>query len=144
MELLLNKYEVTDTENGVNLKEAWSGAKKGAEFEIRNIERNRTVKVKVYGGSMATVDEKCALYYLLSDAVDYMSAKAYKGIDDYLVNDLGYDEFIEDAYGYLKKNPELKRVGEGLKAQYNKACTLVGGADKLIDELEAFRKEYDY
>lgn len=143
MELLNGKFEVTFEDNA-SLRGGWDGAKQAEKYRIKFNETGRHCFIVIYGGSTANIDEKDALYYLLSDAVDYMGAKDYKGIENYLINDLGYDEFVEDAYGRLKKNPELKRVGESLRAQYNKACTLVGGADKLIDELEAFRNEYDY
>lgn len=142
MELLNGKFTVAVHNSNASLEGAWNGATQAKVFRIKFNETGKHCFVKMYGGSLARIDEKDALYCLLSESYDYHVFK--DNIEDWLVNDLGYEEYIEDRYGLMKKNPKLKSIEKTLKAQYNKACTLMGGADKIADEFEAFCKEYDY
>lgn len=143
MELLNNKFTVTFEDNA-SLANAWKGAKQAKKFRIKFNETGKHCYIVVYGGSMATIDEKDALYYLLSDAVDYINTRHYESISEYLVEEFGYDEYAEDAYGRLRKNPELTRLEKGLTNQYDKAFNIIGDDNKIIDLLDEFREEYDY
>ena len=144
MELLNGKFTVTFEDNA-SLRNGWDGAKQAKKYRIKFNETSKHCFVVVYGGSMAKIDEKDALYYLLEDAVTYKDANDYGNISDYLVSEFGYDEYVEDAYGYLKKNPELTKIEKGLREAYNKACNILhGGSDKIRDLLDEFIEEYDY
>jgi hypothetical protein len=93
---------------------------------------------------MANIDEKDALNCLLDDALTYKDAIHYGDISKYLVDEFGYEEYVEDARGFYMKNPALKVIENGLREQYNKACNILHGKAKIIDLLEEFREEYDY
>ena len=143
MELLNGKFEVTFEDNA-SLRNGWEGAKQAKKFRIKFNETGKHCFIVIYGGSMAKIDEKCVLYSLLSEAVDYSYGKDYEDFSEYLVSEFGYDEYTEDVYGRLRKNPELKRIENGLREQYNKACNILQGKAKIIDLLDEFREEYDY
>ena len=144
MELLNGKFEVTFEDNA-SLRNAWEGAKQAKKYRIKFNETNKYCYIVIYGGSMASIDEKDALYHLLDDAFTYKDAKDYGDISKYLVDMFGYDEYTEDVRGYYIKNPALKVIENGLREQYNKACNILhGGSDKIIDLLDEFREEYDY
>jgi len=144
MELLNGKFEVTFVAN-VSLRDAWEGAKQAKQFRIKFNETGEHCFVVVYGGSMASMDEKDALYCLLSEAFYYKNAKDYGDVSQYLVNEFGYDEYVEDARGCYIKNPALKVIENGLREQYNKACNILhGGSSKIRDLLDEFMEEYDY
>ena len=144
MELLNGKFEVTFEDNA-SLRNAWEGAKQAKKYRVKFNETGKYCYVVIYGGSMASLDEKDALYYLLDDALIYKYAKEYGNVSGYLVTEFGYDEYVEDVYGNLKKNPELKRVENGLRVQYDKVCNILnGGSYNIIDLLDEFREEYDY
>ena len=145
MESLLNgKFIVTLNNSNASLTGGWSGARQTRVYTVKCNETNKHCYVTVYGGSMATIDEKDALYYLLSDAVNYINARHYESISEYLVEEFGYDEYAEDVYGRLRKNPELTRLEKGLTNQYKKAFNIIGDDNKIIDLLDEFREEYDY
>ena len=143
MELLNGKFTVTFEDNA-SLRNGWKGAKQAKKYRVKFNETGKHCFIVIYGGSMASIDEKCALYHLLEDAITYKDANDYGNISDYLVSEFGYDEYVENAYGYLKKNPELTRVEKGLYEAYNKACNILHGSDKIRDLLEEFIEEYDY
>lgn len=143
MELLNGKFEVTFEDNA-SLRGGWDGAKQAEKYRIKFNETGKHCFIVIYGGSMANIDEKDALYSLLDEAFTYKDAKTYGDISEYLVNEFGYDEYTEDVYGCLRKNPELKRIENGLREQYNKACNILHGKAKIIDLLDEFRNEYDY
>lgn len=144
MELLNGKFEVTFEDNA-SLRNAWEGAKQAEKYRIKFNETGKHCFIVIYGGSMASIDEKDALYSLLDDACVYKDARDCGDISEYLVSEFGYDEYVEDYYGNLKKNPELKRVENGLREQYNKACNILNGSGyNIIDLLDEFREEYDY
>ena len=143
MELLNGKFEVTFEDNA-SLRGAWEGAKQAKKYRIKFNETNKYCFIVIYGGSMASIDEKDALYNLLDDAFTYKDAKAYGDVSQYLVDMFGYDEYVEDVYGNYKKNPELKRIENGLREQYNKVCNILHGKARIIDLLDEFREEYDY
>jgi len=143
MELLNGKFEVTFVAN-VSLRGAWEGAKQAKQFRIKFNETGEHCFVVVYGGSMANIDEKDALYCLLDDALTYKDAIHYGDVSKYLVDEFGYEEYVEDVYGDYEKNPELKRIENGLRKQYDKACNILHDKARIIDLLEEFREEYDY
>ena len=142
MELLNNKFTVTIDNPNASLTGGWNGAKRAKVFRIKFNETNKHCFVKVYGGSMARINKKDALYCLLSDATDFMDA--YGDVEQYLIDNFGYDEFVEDDYGNIKKNPELARVKKGLADQYKRAFNIIEDDDKIIDLYNEFREEYDY
>jgi hypothetical protein len=144
MELLNGKFEVTFEDNA-SLRNAWEGAKQAKRYRIKFNATGKHCFIVIYGGSTANIDEKDALYHLLDDAFTYKDGKEYRDFSEYLVNEFGYDEYIEDVYGNYKKNPELKRIENGLREQYNKACNILhGGVYHISDLLDEFREEYDY
>jgi hypothetical protein len=143
MELLNGKFEVTFEDNA-SLRNAWEGAKQAKKYRIKFNETGKYCFIVIYGGSMANIDEKDALNCLLDDALTYEDAKEYGDISQYLVDEFGYEEYVEDTYGYYIKNPALKRIENGLREQYSKACNILHGKAKIIDLLEEFREEYDY
>lgn len=143
MELLNNKFTVTFEDNA-SLRGGWESAKQAKKFRIKFNETGKHCFIIIYGGSMASINEKDALYCLLDDALTYKDAKDCGDVSKYLVSEFGYDEYAEDAYGNYKKNPELKRIENGLRKQYEKACNILHGKAKIIDLLEEFREEYNY
>ena len=143
MELLNGKFDVTITNNNASLIDGWKGCTQAKVFRVKSLETKKHCYVKVYGAMNANITEEHALYYLLDDACTYKQAEEYKGIEDYLVNDLCYNEYIENEYGCLKKNPELLKVKKGLCEQYNKIVNM-GLENKLYDLLDEFRNKYDY
>ena len=144
MELLNNKFTVTIDNPNASLTGGWKGAKQAKVFRIKFNETDKHCFVKVYGSSMAQINEKNALYYLLNDALDYIDASYSDTIEQYLVENFGYDEFVEDDYGSIKKNPELTRVARGLAEQYKRAFNIIGSNDEIVDLYNEFREEYDY
>lgn len=144
MELLNNKFTVTIDNPNASLTGGWKGAKQAKVFRVKSNETGNHCFVKIYGGSMAQINEKDALYHLLSDAADFIDARYCGDIEQYLIENFGYDEFVENAYGHLKKNPELTRVKNGLADQYSKAFDIIGDDDKIVDLINEFREEYDY
>lgn len=146
MELLNGKFEVTFEDNA-SLRGAWEGAKQAKKFRIKFNETGRHCFIVIYGSSMANIDEKDALYSLLDEAFTYKDANSsrfYSSIEEYLINEFGYEEYVEDARGYYMKNLALKVIENGLREQYNKACNILHGKAKIIDLLDEFREEYDY
>lgn len=143
MELLNGKFEVTFEDNA-SLRGAWEGAKQAKKYRIKFNETNKYCYIVIYGGSMASIDEKDALYSLLDEAFTYKNGTVYGDFSQYLVDEFGYEEYTEDARGYYIKNPALKVIENGLREQYNKACNILHGKAKIIDLLEEFREEYDY
>lgn len=143
MELLNGKFEVTFEDNA-SLRNAWEGAKQAKKYRIKFNETGKHCFIIIYGGSLATIDEKDALYHLLTDATDYIDARYCGDVEQYLIENFGYDEYVEDSYGRIKKNPELTRVKKGLAEQYSRAFNIIGDDDKIIDLINEFREEYDY
>lgn len=144
MELLNSKFTVTFEDNASLRNAPWTAAKQAKEYRIKFNETGKHCFIVIYGGSTANIDEKCALYYLLSEASDYKDAKDYGDISQYLIDEFGYEEYTEDVYGRLRKNPELGRVERGLFKSYEKVCNILHGKAKIFDLLEEFREEYDY
>ena len=144
MELLNNKFEVTFVNNASLRNAPWTSAKQAKEYRIKFNETGNHCFVVIYGGSTAKLDEKDALYCLLDDAVTYKDGKDYGDISQYLIDEFGYDEYTEDAYGRLRKNPKLGRVERGLLKSYEKVCDILHGKAKILDLLDEFREEYDY
>lgn len=143
MELLNGKFEVTFEDNA-SLRGGWEGAKQAKKFRIKFNETGKHCFIIIYGGSMANIDEKDALYSLLDEAFTYKDAIAYGDVLQYLVDMFGYDEYTEDYRGYYIKNPALKVIESGLREQYNKVCNILHGKARIIDLLDEFREEYDY
>ena len=144
MELLNGKFKVTIDNPNASLTGGWNGAKKAKVFKVIFNEINKRCFVKVYGGSMAEITEKDALYYLLDDATTYIDACYCGDVEKYIIENFGYDEFVENGYGHLKKNPEVTRIKKGLASQYERAFNIIGDDDKIVDLLNEFREEYDY